>query len=322
MGCGESGVCKYVSPGKQCGPGAIGSCSSFGSDYACWCGHCIPEECTGDLSRVILDYQLEEKIRYAASKPDGVLRYEHVWNIEVAPFDANPSDLEEFVILLDGLQCLTALEELDLSHNSLDDLGPLGELRHLVNLKLISAVGNDIDALAEVERLRELDLSENGIDDISPLAGLTDLRKLVLAENDVDDLAPLAGMVRLEELDLEYNHVVDLDPLADMRHMQKLVVWPSGIEDIQALAGMPLLEHLDLAGGRIEDISPLAGLEYLSYVRLFSNDIRDISPLVANPGLDQGDEVVLIDNPLDCQAQADNIQALRDRGVEISTDCD
>ena len=59
----------------------------------------------------------------------------------------------------------------------------------------------------------------------------------------------------------------------------------------------------------------------LHRVRLYLNQVSDLSPLVANSGIGDGDEVGLSSNPIDCTAQADNIQALRDRGVSLSSPC-
>jgi hypothetical protein len=48
---------------------------------------------------------------------------------------------------------------------------------------------------------------------------------------------------------------------------------------------------------------------------------KDIRPLVANTGLGPGDTVALEKNPIDCQASAADIQALRSRGVHVRVDC-
>ena len=56
-------------------------------------------------------------------------------------------------------------------------------------------------------------------------------------------------------------------------------------------------------------------------LRLRGNDIGDLTPLVANPGLGAGDAVYLGGNPIDCAAQAANIEALRSRGVQLDLDC-
>lgn len=63
---------------------------------------------------------------------------------------------------LDGLQALTALEQLELSNNAIDNLAPLQPLR---NLRVVS-------------------LRNNGIRNIGPLSGLALLRFVSLEGND------------------------------------------------------------------------------------------------------------------------------------------
>ena len=82
------------------------------------------------------------------------------------------------------------------------------------------------------------------------------------------------------------------------------------------------MTHLSLDGNSVSDVSPLSGLVSLMILRLQGNSVTDLSPLVANPGLaDTQDGVWLRNNPLDCEEQAENIQALEDRGVSVSTSC-
>ncbi|MCP4680428.1 MAG: hypothetical protein GY854_34075 [Deltaproteobacteria bacterium] len=52
------------------------------------------------------------------------------------------------------------------------------------------------------------------------------------------------------------------------------------------------------------------------------NEITDISPLVDNASMGIGDDARILDNPIDCDDQAANIQALIDRNVEFWHDCD
>ena len=55
----------------------------------------------------------------------------------------------------------------------------------------------------------------------------------------------------------------------------------------------------------------------MRWLRLDYNQIEDISPLVANTGLGEGDEVILIDNPLNNQALNEQVPALKSRGVTV-----
>ena len=79
---------------------------------------------------------------------------------------------------LGGIEQLTRLEALDLSHNEITDISPL----------------------AGLHGLRFLDLESNRIEDVSPLASLKRLQVLLLADNAVRDLSALAGLDSLQSL--------------------------------------------------------------------------------------------------------------------------
>ena len=79
---------------------------------------------------------------------------------------------------LGGIEQLTRLEALDLSHNEITDISPL----------------------AGLQRLRFLDLEGNRIEDVSALASLKRLQVLLLADNDVRDVSALAGLDSLQNL--------------------------------------------------------------------------------------------------------------------------
>jgi Leucine-rich repeat (LRR) protein len=81
------------------------------------------------------------------------------------------------------------------------------------------------------------------------------------------------------------------------------------------------LKTLHLSGAGVRDISALVGLVALSGIDLSRNQITDLSPLVANPGIGSGATVDITNNPFLCAAQMQNIAALRQRGVVVTTDC-
>ena len=70
----------------------------------------------------------------------------------------------------------------------------------------------------------------------------------------------------------------------------------------------------DPAPGR----TPLTNLTNLRSLDLNNNQVSDISPLVNNPGLSQGDEVYLSNNPLSSTSRNTYIPQLRARGVSVS----
>lgn len=164
--------------------------------------------------------------------------------------------------------------------------------------------------------LEELLVPGNFIDDLSPMARLENLVRLGLARNELFtdeyresrdwtcefcDFSSIGEITSLEDLDLSTN-------------------W---LDHIRPLASLVRIERLDVSHNDIEDIDPLAGLTELEYLDLSWNPIHDLTPLVDNPGIGQGDVVILSPGGIDwvCDEQADNIQALRDRGVELIEAC-
>jgi hypothetical protein len=71
----------------------------------------------------------------------------------------------------------------------------------------------------------------------------------------------------------------------------------------------------------ISDLSPLKGFPEFDFLTLDDNAIRDLSPLVAMRAFTAGDVIRLQRNAISCIAQRANIEALRQREIQIATDC-
>lgn len=152
------------------------------------------------------------------------------------------------------------------------------------------------------------------------MAGLSNLRVLTLSENQgISNIGPLSGLTNLIELRLGANQISDLGPVAGLTGLTILTLHENEISDIEPLGGLANLTELSLRLNQVNDISPLAGLTNLSSLNLRFNQVSDISALISNPGLGDGDEVDLRDNPLnvfDCP----NILSLINRGVDVQYD--
>jgi len=169
--------------------------------------------------------------------------------------------------------------------------------------------------------VRYLSIYNSSVSDLSPFAGHMSLEVLVLEDNHVADLSPLAGVTSLTSLYLELNFIDDVSPLAGLTEMTYLVMFDNGVTDISALAGLTKMVYFDFSNNGITDISAIAGYTEIVWLLLEGNAITDLSPLVANAGIDEGDDVSVVDNPIDEVAQADNIAALCDRGVLLDPYC-
>ena len=96
---------------------------------------------------------------------------------------------------LGGIEQLTRLEALDLSHNQITDISPLTGLGRLRFLDLESNRIEDVAPLASLKRLQVLLLADNAVRDVSALGGLDSLQSLGLTGN------PLSGSESTEFLD-------------------------------------------------------------------------------------------------------------------------
>jgi len=301
----------------------------------------LPAHCTGPLQ--FADPVLEKCIRTAANQPPGDLFFDDIkWVTELTYGCSCDGDDACKVKDLGGMECLvqlyslhldgkisdlsplaglTSLVKLDLSNNEIADISPLEGLTNLTELDLSRNKIVDLSPVAGLAKVKYLVLSDNEIVDISPLSEMTNVTNLILGKNKIVDIAPLSGLTGLVQLGLSYNEVVDLSPVSGLTNLGDLHLSGNGLEDITALAGLTNLGQLSLPGNLLADLSPLSGLTNLTYLDLAKNLVVDLAPLVENDGLGSGDGIILTDNPLDCEAQADNIQALLDRGVELSHDC-
>jgi len=89
------------------------------------------------------------------------------------------------------------------------------------------------------------------------------------------------------------------------------------VSDISPLEGLINLTRLWLHGNQISGVSALVNLTNLTMLGLMQNPISDISPLLDNPGLGEGDDVILVNNPLSEESVNVYIPELEARGVTV-----
>ncbi len=317
-GCGGySGYdpCSKVQNGEECTGDS--ECSEGNS---CWCGWCVLQECTVVLE--FSDYSLESSIRYSIGKTSGDIRYEDVRDLEVLHGGCSEDGI--CIGKLDGIQCLSSLQELYLSYQSISDISYISNLTELSILDLGNNVGlSDISPLSNLTAITELDVSGNEIVSITPLSSLTNLNKLDISYNQISDITSLGEMTLLERLDMTVNDIGSYGPLSGMTSLFELYAngASSGHGDISPLSNLTSLEILEIRSNNITNLVPLTSLVLLNHLDLSRNEINDVSPIVENLGISEGDWVDIYSNPIDCFEQAANIQALRDRGVDLDTHC-
>jgi Leucine-rich repeat (LRR) protein len=161
----------------------------------------LPPPPANDQTQVITfkDPNLEQAVRQAISKPQGVILVGDVANLLI--FQAINSGIKD----LSGLEYFTKLNVLMLDGNNISDISQLAKLQKLGLLHLENNQISDISALSSIWNPLILDLSDNRISDVSPLKSLNSLGTLDLGHNQVSDISPLLEITGLKSLSLEDN---------------------------------------------------------------------------------------------------------------------
>ena len=202
---------------------------------------------------------------------------------------------EQGIQSLEGLQYCVNLRGADLRWNEISYIPDLSTLDELEYLQLDGNLISDISGLSSLGNIKALHIGGNGIPDISPLANLTTLERLEIGGGEISDISALSELTSLRWVDLRWNCVSDISPLSDLAK----------------------LTELRLRNNNITDLSPLTNLTNLNGVYLENNSISNIYPLVENPGIDEGDEVIIANNPLNETSIEEYIPKLKERGVTV-----
>jgi internalin A len=185
----------------------------------------------------------------------------------------------------------------------------------------------DLTPLAALPRLTSLSMTCNSIVDLSPLANLINLTTLDIGKGSscevpgqVTDITPLADLVGLATLGLAGQDVDSLAALEKLTHLEFLVLAQS--ERLASLTGLENAGYLDYAvftDTLVSDISVLTGHPTLRTLYLSGSPVSDLAPLVTAEALES---LYIRVTEVDCALQSENLAALTDRGVDVSSDCD
>jgi len=213
------------------------------------------------------------------------------------------------------------MEHLDLSDNSISNIGALSNYSGLKTADLSRNAITAIDALDGLTKLTALDLSENDITSVSALAKCTEMTELELASNRITSVAPLSGMRALTKLDLSKNALTDVSGLGSCLQLTELRLSDNQLENVDSAASLVNLTYLDMSHNlvkelppftetcrlqqfygsynQLSDISGLAGLPELNYVDVdYNTDITDIECLKACQNLVQVNDAVEAGDPI------------------------
>lgn len=252
--------------------------------------NCVSACCFNDHIVDFPDSNLEAVVRLAIGKPTG-----DIYRMELMPLHGLDGGHKEIADLT-GLEYCTSLQFLVLPENDFSDITPLTSLVQMFDMDLSGNHITDVGPLARMSKLENLKLRDNELTTIDSLGKLTSLKYLLLDGNDISDLLPLVTLTSLQDLRIERAEVSNLAPLSGLTHLQTLL----------------------LGQNQISNVMHLSTLNQIKTLFLNVNQIAEISALLDNDGLDSGDVIQIMANPLSDHAKTVDIPALEARGVEVT----
>jgi len=222
------------------------------------------------------------------------------------------------------LGALTQLTQLGLDSNRISSpLGVLSGLARLESLDLAHNQINDLGVVSGLRVLRTLQLGDNQITEVGQLASLSSLISLFLGQNQISDPSPLSALTQLSQLDLSNNAIHTLNGSFAFSNLENFNLSNNGLTVIRETALMgSAFNVLALAHNHLQDLSALSRVTFRpepcercsrsAALDLSDNQIQDLGPLLLATWANyQYPTLVAVDNPIDCSAQASNVQALR-----------
>lgn len=207
----------------------------------------------------------------------------------------------------------TALEELDLYGNKINDISPLAQLQNLKILNIgknyntlyssgsSSGVnGMNMNTLSSLPLLEELYAEDNKIADLNFVEGLTQLKVLNLSNNNLTDVSALKNLSNLQTLILSGNHITELTSIADCIKLSYIDVSNNyfevmdsttqfytgyGIKDLSFVKKMVNLTYINVSMNMVISLNDLVSLKSLRSVYADDNYITDISYLKGNASI-------------------------------------
>lgn len=203
------------------------------------------------------------------------------------------------------------LKSLDLTGNSVEDLGGFAYLSKLETLSLAenparastlsSDDGDDIrsldilgklplkrldlsgksvitsfSSLPIMPKLEYLDISENSLESLNSVGTkFPSLKTLIAADCEISDLSALSSCSNLVSLDLSRTPGSDLSFLVSLKSLTDLALNGVAIPDYEALTKAPQLVSLSLSGCNVSDLSWISGFTALDRLDLSRNQIVD-----------------------------------------------
>lgn len=199
---------------------------------------------------------------------------------------------------------LRSLEKLTLSSCSLSTVAPLENLTNLTYLDLSGNTLRNIGIFAGFTKLQTLHMGSNALTDLDALSGLTELKVLDVSHNSLQSLKPLYGLPALHTLDAGSNALESVDGISALSSLQVLSLDQNILSDISTLSGCTALTELNVANNSIEDISVLLQLTSLIRLNVSHNEIESF------PTFSEDHPLASIDASYNLLTKLDGLRAL------------
>lgn len=194
-------------------------------------------------------------------------------------------------------------------------------LNNCVNLVELYISNNNIYNIFDIIDLKSLEIlviSHNPILDLSPISFLDNLKQLEITALNLTEISFFSNLQNLTRLVASNNQIDNISGISDQLEIKDLILDENRISNLSALENLDCLEFLNLGNNQISNIGSLSNLSNLNFLFLQNNQIRDIEPLVLNPGINSGDVIILIGNPLNDISIDTYIPNLIARGATVT----
>jgi len=208
--------------------------------------------------------------------------------------------------ILDGLPGKN-LRVLDISYNSIRDMGPVSVCANLQELYIAQNKIKCIKGIKHLKLLRKIDLGANRIRvmDEEELSGLVNLEELWLGKNKIEHIGGLSKLTKLRRLDVQANRLTKIENLeAQVDTLEELYLAHNGIdvEGATCETGLALpftqLNTIDMSRNRLVDTSPFGHIKSLTDLWISGNDIKTFDDIEQLRELTELDGVYLEYNPV------------------------
>ena len=199
------------------------------------------------------------------------------------------------------------LRVLDISYNSIRDMGPISVCANLQELYIAQNKIKSIKGIKHLKLLRKIDLGANRIRvmDEDELSGLVNLEELWLGKNKIEHIGGLSKLTKLRRLDVQANRLTKIENLeAQVDTLEELYLAHNGIdvEGATCETGLALpftqLNTIDMSRNRLVDTSPFGHIKSLTDLWISGNDIKTFHDIEHIRELTELDGVYLEYNPV------------------------